>query len=105
MSLAEAAIVKNGCTDLSPLKLKPKLSFENHSYEFVIKHRLHCRAVAVVPLKEISGFAWMVVFHLEHWCPECPTKYRPRALLLNQDGSKMRLVRRMSKVPKAWKSG
>ena len=104
VSKAETAIVRNGCTDLSPLKKRSKLSFGTHKPPFVLKHSLDCRAIAVVPMNKISGFAWMVVFWLEHWCPEC-TGDRERAILLSRDGSKMRLVKQISKIPIAWKSG
>jgi hypothetical protein len=100
--MAEGIVARNGCSDLSPLgqRVDP---FARRSFKFLIKHELNCRAIVAVPLKESSGFAWLIVFYLEHWCPECSGERR-RGILIGADGGKFRLVKKISKLPRNWKA-
>jgi hypothetical protein len=102
IKIAEAAIAENGCSDLTPLKTRvdPRAS---RSFAFLVKHQLKCHAVAAVPLEESSGFAWLIVFEVEHSCPECSAE-RHRGVLVTRDGAKLRLVKKISKLPKSWKA-
>ena len=93
IELAESAVLKNGCTDLAPLRERPILSFERDGHSFAFFHTMECKARDAFEGKPNGRPGWTVVFFLENWCVECSQSGRYRAVTMNKDGSDLRLER------------
>ena len=105
IKLAEAAIVKNGCTDLMPLGDRRKLSSDqpNADIGFLMKHDVSCKAIHALEGKVNGKSSWIIGFWLTNWCPEC-TGVRHRLVLMNKDGSNLRLESQPSRIKQILKN-
>ena len=105
IKLAEAAIVKNGCTDLTPLADRRELSSDqpNVDVAFLTKHQVYCKAIHAREGKINGKPSWIIGFPLSHSCLEC-SEFRDRLVLMNKDGTNLRLESRKSQIKQILKS-
>lgn len=105
IQFAETVIVKNGCTDLTPPGDRRQLLSEqaNVDFAFRLKHEVYCKAIHARAGKVNGKSSWIIGFPLSHGCPEC-TRFRERLVLMNRDGSNLRLETRESRIKKILKT-
>ena len=92
LSRAEKLILKNGCSDLLPVKRRKRLVMNNQDFKTALEHELDCRAFAVYPERPENQPGWTVLFRLRYSCPECPQANRWRAVTMNEYGDEIRLL-------------
>jgi hypothetical protein len=105
IAAAEAAILRNGCTDLLPLRDRPKLAADQSKVDvrFVMGHELMCPAVFALEGRVDGKAVWIVGFGPSHTYPEMRTDSRDRLVLMNKDGSKLRMENRTKRITRILK--
>lgn len=102
IAVAEAAISRNGCSDLVPIRDRPPLA-GNHDFPFLLKHELICRAMYAREGTINRNSVWIVGFSVGHSYPEMRTDSRDRLILINKDGSNVRLESRRNQIKRILK--
>ena len=99
IKLAEAAILRNGCTDLAPIKDRRQVPADRVKADlgFLFKHELDCHAIRAWEGRVDGKPVWIIGFELRHTCPEC-TELRHRLVLMNKDGTHLRLESRKTRI-------
>ena len=105
IDLAEAAIVKNGCTDLTPLMNRPRLSADHPKvdFEFLMTHELDCHAIHAREGKVNGKPGWIIGFRIRHTYPEMRMDSIERLVLMNRDGSNLRLENQRKRIKRILK--
>jgi hypothetical protein len=105
IAAAEAAILRNGCTDLLPIKDRPKLGADQSKvdFKFLISHELTCPATFALEGNVNGKAAWIVGFGLRHTYPEMRNDSRDRLILMNKDGSELRIENRRNRIKRILK--
>ena len=94
IKLAEAAILRNGCLDLAPLKRR----VSSMTGRELVDHELVCRAIYARKGNVDGKEAWIVGFYLTFQCLECPIGLRDRLILMKKDGTNLRLENREKRI-------
>jgi hypothetical protein len=105
IKLAEAAIARNGCSDLSPIKDRPKLSADQPKvdFKFLMQHDLDCHAMHAREAQVNGKPAWIIGFWVSHRYPEMRTDSRDRLVLMDKNGSNLRLENRKNRIKRILK--
>lgn len=105
IELAEAAVVRNGCTDLTPIKDRPQLANAQPKvdFKFLMDHELDCRAIRALAGSVSGKFGWIIVFSVRHRYPEMPLASRDRLILMDRDGGNLRLESRRNQIKRILK--
>ena len=100
VAVAEAAILRNGCTDLLPIKDRPKLDADQSKvdFKFLTSHELMCPAIFALEGKVNGKAVWIVGFGLSHTYPEMRIDSRNRLIIMNKDGSNLRMENRRTQI-------
>ena len=83
VKLAESAIARNGCSDLVPIKDRPKLSANQPgvTFKFLMKHELDCHAVRAGEGRVNGKPIWIIGFWRRERYHEMPMNSRDRLVL------------------------